>query len=67
MQNYIGEVAALSTAFCWAVTATSFEHSAKKIGSMNLNLSRLLLGLIFFIRIYMGYKRLCVTIRCQRR
>lgn len=47
MQNYIGEVAALSTAFCWAVTATSFEHSAKKIGSMNLNLSRLLLGLIF--------------------
>lgn len=47
MQNYIGEIAALSTALCWAVTATSFEHSAKKIGSMNLNLMRLLLGLLF--------------------
>ena len=47
MQNYIGEIAALSTALCWAITATSFEHSAKKIGSMNLNLMRLLLGLVF--------------------
>jgi len=46
-ESYMGEIAALSTAFCWAVTATSFEHSAKKIGSMNLNLSRLFIGLLF--------------------
>lgn len=47
MQSYMGEAAALLTALCWAVTATAFEHSAKKIGSMNLNLTRLLIGLMF--------------------
>lgn len=44
---YIGEIAALATAFCWVFTSTSFESAGKKIGSLNLNLSRLLLGLIF--------------------
>lgn len=47
IQNYTGEIAALLTALCWAVTATAFENSAKKIGSMNLNLTRLLIGLAF--------------------
>lgn len=47
IQNYLGEFAALATAFCWAITSTAFEHSAKKIGSLNLNLMRLLLGLVF--------------------
>ncbi len=46
-QNYLGEIAALLTALCWAITATSFEHSAKKIGSMNLNLTRLFIGMAF--------------------
>lgn len=58
MSGYVGEMAALATALCWAVTATSFEHSAKKIGSMNLNLSRLLIGLTFlsvFTWITRGY------------
>lgn len=45
--NYTGEIAALATALCWAVTATSFESAGKKIGSMNLNLMRLLLGMGF--------------------
>lgn len=47
IQNYLGEFAALATAFFWAITSTAFEHSAKKIGSLNLNLMRLLLGLVF--------------------
>jgi len=58
VQNFVGEIAALATAACWAVTATSFEHSAKKIGSMNLNLSRLFIGLFFlsmFTWITRGY------------
>lgn len=58
MENYYGEMAALATALCWAVTATSFEHSAKKIGSMNLNLLRLFIGLAFlsiFTLITRGY------------
>lgn len=53
---YIGEIAALATALCWAVTATAFESSAKKIGSLNLNLSRLLIGLLF-LSIFTGITR----------
>ncbi len=56
IQNYLGEIAALSTAVCWAVTATAFEHSAKKIGSMNLNLTRLFIGL-FFLSTYTWISR----------
>lgn len=47
MTAYMGEIAALATAFCWAITATAFEDTGKKIGSMNLNLLRLLIGMIF--------------------
>lgn len=47
LHSYSGELAALATAFCWAVTSTAFEHSAKKVGSMNLNLTRLFIGMIF--------------------
>lgn len=47
MGNYIGELAALSTAFCWAITATSFEVAGKKVGSQPLNLIRLLIGMVF--------------------
>ena len=58
MGNYLGEIAALSTAFCWAITATAFETTGKKIGSMNLNLLRLLIGMVFlsvFTLITRGY------------
>lgn len=47
LSGHLGEVAALFTAVCWAVTSTAFEHSGKKIGSMNLNLIRLVIGLSF--------------------
>lgn len=46
-QNYSGELAAVITAMFWAVTATSFEHCAKRIGSMNLNILRLFVGILF--------------------
>ena len=47
MNLYLGEIAALTTAFFWAITSVSFEDAGKKIGSINLNLVRLLLGLVF--------------------
>lgn len=56
IQNYIGEIAALTTALCWAITSTAFEDSAKKIGSMNLNLIRLLFGM-FFLSIFTFFTR----------
>jgi len=55
-QNYIGEIAALLTALCWAITSTAFESSAKKIGSMNLNMIRLILGL-FFLSVFNAITR----------
>lgn len=47
LTTYLGEIAALSTAVCWAITSTAFEHSGKRIGSVNLNLIRLLIGFSF--------------------
>ena len=37
----IGQVAALSTAFCWTVTSLSFEAAGRRIGSLQVNLIRL--------------------------
>ncbi|BEP28008.1 DMT family transporter [Helicovermis profundi] len=47
MSGYIGEIAAIATAFCWAITATNFESAGKKIGSKPLNLIRLVIGFLF--------------------
>lgn len=44
---YTGEIAALATALCWTITSASFEDAGKRIGSMNLNLLRLLFGIVF--------------------
>jgi drug/metabolite transporter (DMT)-like permease len=47
MNEYIGQIAAVATAFCWAITSTVFESAGKKIGSMQLNLIRLVIGFTF--------------------
>lgn len=44
MIEHWGEIAALSTALFWTVTAIAFEAAAKSIGSLVLNLLRLILG-----------------------
>lgn len=52
-----GELAALLTAFFWTATAIAFEASSKRIGSMIVNLFRLIAGFIFltvFVWIYRG-------------
>jgi drug/metabolite transporter (DMT)-like permease len=52
-----GEFAALITAMCWTVTALAFEASSRKVGSMVVNLLRLIAGFIFlsiFCLIYRG-------------
>ncbi|MDD2563877.1 MAG: DMT family transporter [Salinivirgaceae bacterium] len=45
--NYTGELIALLTAFLWAVTAMFFEAAGKKIGSLVVNLLRLLMAFVF--------------------
>ena len=47
LSNYTGELAALATAFFWAVTAMAFEVASRKIGSIAVNMIRLVLAFIF--------------------
>lgn len=56
--HHIGEFAALSTAVFWTVTAMTFEAASRKIGSMAVNILRLILGFLFlsiFVFFYRGY------------
>ncbi len=46
-----GEFAALLTAFFWTITALAFESASKKVGSLSVNLIRLVLA-FFFLSIY---------------
>lgn len=47
LQNHYGEIAALFVALFWTVTALSFESASLKVGSLPVNLIRLVIGLIF--------------------
>lgn len=47
MVNYLGELAAVATAFCWSTTAIFFSYSGRRIGSDVVNRSRLLFALLF--------------------
>lgn len=42
---HAGELAALGTAACWTVTALSFEAAGRRIGSLTVNLLRLVLAI----------------------
>ena len=56
--SHPGELAALLTAFFWTVTAITFEAASHKIGSMVVNILRLIIGFIFlsvFVFFYRGY------------
>ena len=47
IENHTGEFAALLTALFWTVTAISFESASRKIGSIAVNILRLIVGFIF--------------------
>ena len=56
--RHAGEIAALITAMFWTITALSFEAASKRVGSMVVNLLRLIVGFAFlslFAWIYRGY------------
>ncbi len=56
MAQYFGEIAALLTAFFWMITSLSFESAGKKVGSLSVNLIRLVLA--FFIYGVVNYFRI---------
>jgi drug/metabolite transporter (DMT)-like permease len=45
--GHSGEFAALATAFFWTITALAFESASRKVGSVAVNILRLVIGLIF--------------------
>jgi len=48
MQQYFGEIAAVLTAVFWTVTSMSFESAGKKVGSLSVNLIRLVLAFVIY-------------------
>lgn len=48
MINYYGELAALGTSIFWTFTSLCFEFAAKRIGTIGLNILRLLAALIIY-------------------
>ncbi len=45
--NHFGEFAALLTAIFWTVTSISFESASRKVGSVAVNILRLIIAFIF--------------------
>jgi len=54
--DYIGEISALTTALCWAVTAYAFAITTRKIGALQVNIDRMALAsvMLFVIIILFG-------------
>lgn len=55
--NYTGEIAGLATAVCWTVTAMSFQVASRRIGSVSVNLIRLIFAFLFYLvysKIFLG-------------
>jgi drug/metabolite transporter (DMT)-like permease len=47
--QFVGELSALVTAFCWSAGSFAFTAAAKRLGSLQLNINRLILAAIFLI------------------
>jgi drug/metabolite transporter (DMT)-like permease len=47
--SYTGEFAGLATAICWTATAMSFQYASRRIGSVSVNLIRLVFAFIFYL------------------
>lgn len=46
MEQYYGEIAGVGTAICWTATSMFFEAAGKRIGSLSVNLIRLLMAFV---------------------
>jgi drug/metabolite transporter (DMT)-like permease len=54
--SHLGEMAALATALCWTITAVTFETAGKRVGSISVNLIRLVIAFLL-ISIYNLFSR----------
>ncbi len=62
IKNHLGEFAALLTAIFWTITALAFEAASRKIGSMIVNLLRLIIGFIFLSTFTYFYRGLLLPV-----
>jgi drug/metabolite transporter (DMT)-like permease len=53
---FLGEFSALLTAVLWSFTSIAFSHAAGKIGSIQLNMNRLLLASLFLLLTIIVFK-----------
>jgi drug/metabolite transporter (DMT)-like permease len=56
MENHFGEIAGVLTAVFWTITSLAFESAGKKVGSLSVNLIRLVMA-FFFIGVYSWFAR----------
>ncbi len=47
IENHLGEFAALLTAIFWTVTALAFDSASRRVGSLAVNILRLIIGFVF--------------------
>jgi drug/metabolite transporter (DMT)-like permease len=47
IEAHLGELAALLVAFCWTLSAIAFESASKTVGSLAVNIIRLVLAFLF--------------------
>lgn len=45
--HYLGELAALAIALCWAISPIAFEYAGKKAGFLSVNYIRLIIAFLF--------------------
>ena len=46
MSQHFGEIISLIVAVSWTLTALSFEYASKKVGSLSLNIIRLIMAMV---------------------
>jgi drug/metabolite transporter (DMT)-like permease len=46
--HHLGEIVALGTAICWTFTAIAFQEATRRVGSLSVNLIRLLMALVLY-------------------
>ncbi|TVQ26968.1 MAG: EamA family transporter [Spirochaetaceae bacterium] len=62
MESRIGEIAALATALCWTITALSFESAGRRVGSLTVNITRLVPATFLFALYGIAFRGIAIPI-----
>ena len=62
MMKYLGEIISLGVAFSWTITALCFEYAGKRVGSLAVNLLRLLLAFLMLAVLLYCFTGSCMPV-----